>query len=310
MKPTFQKTLRSEIACTGTGLHSGAHVTMTIRPAEPDTGIVFRRTDIAGKGAELAARWDNVVDTVMGTTIGNADKVRVATIEHLMAALYGCEIDNAIIEVTGPEVPAMDGSAAPFVFLIECAGIQQQDAPRMAIEILKPVLVKDGERSAALMPAPVFSIECEIDFDRAAISRQSCRFHLSNGTFKSDICRARTFGFEEEVSQLRAAGLARGGSLKNAIVVSCDGDKVLNEEGLRYEDEFVRHKALDCIGDLYLAGTPIRGLYRGLYSGHTLNNQLLHKLFKERDAFRRVPAEEAVHVDETWEPPHLNAMEA
>ncbi len=310
VKSVSQKTLRSEISCTGTGLHTGAHVTMTMRPAEPNTGIVFRRTDIVGGGAELAARWNNVVDTVLGTTIGNADDIRVATVEHLMAALYGCEIDNAIIDVSGPEVPVMDGSAAPFVFLIECAGIQEQDAQRMAIEILKPIVVQDGDRSASLSPAPILSIECEIHFDSQAISRQSCHFHLSNGTFKSDICRARTFGFEEEVSKLRAAGLARGGSLKNAVVVSCDGDKVLNEEGLRYADEFVRHKALDCIGDLYLAGMAIRGLYRGLYSGHTLNNQLLHKLFEAKDAFRLVPAEETTHGHETWEPPHLSAMEA
>lgn len=302
-----QKTLRSEISCTGTGLHTGAHVTMTMRPAGPDTGIVFRRTDIAGAGAELPARWDCVVNTTMGTTLGNAGGIRLATVEHLMAALYGCEIDNAVIDVSGPEVPVMDGSAAPFVFLIECAGIQEQKAARMAIEVIKPILVKDGNRHAALLPSPIFSVECKIHFESQAIARQSCRFHLSNGTFKSNICRARTFGFESEVSKLRAAGLARGGSLKNAVVVS--GDKVLNEEGLRYEDEFVRHKALDCIGDLYLAGGPVLGFYRGTYSGHTLNNQLLHKLFSEKDAFRRVPAEKIPHVDAAWEP-SLSAMEA
>jgi len=310
VKSVFQKTLRSEISCNGTGLHTGAHVTMTMCPAKPDTGIVFRRTDISGEGAELNARWNNVVDTTMGTTIGNDNNIRISTIEHLMAALHGCEIDNAIINISGPEVPVMDGSAAPFVFLIECAGIQEQEAQRKVIEILKPIVVQDGDRSASLSPAPIFSVECEIYFDKRAISRQSCHFHLSNGTFKSDICRARTFGFEEDVAKLRAAGLARGGSLKNAVVVSCDGDKVLNEEGLRYEDEFVRHKALDCIGDLYLAGASIRGLYRGIYSGHTLNNKLLHKLFEEKGAFRRVSAEEAAHASKTWESPHVSAMEA
>jgi len=303
-----QKTLRSEISCSGIGLHSGAHVTMTMHPAAPDTGIVFRRTDIVGGGVELPARWDLVTDTMLGTTIGNADGVRVATIEHLMSALYGCEIDNAVIEISGPEVPVMDGSAAPFVFLIECAGVQGQDAPRMALEVTKPIHIQDGDRSASLLPAPVFSVEYEIHFESEAISRQSCLFHLVNGTFKTDICRARTFGFERDVNKLREAGLALGGSLKNAVVVGMGGDKVLNEEGLRYEDEFVRHKALDCIGDLYLAGAPIRGLYRGLYAGHALNNQLLRKLFAEKDAFRLVPAEEAPHG--AWDAPPLSVAEA
>lgn len=310
LKTIAQKTLRGEISCSGTGLHSGAHIAMTMRPAAPDTGIVFHRTDIAGAGAKLPARWDLVTDTVMGTTIGNAQGIRVATIEHLMAALRGCEIDNAIIDISGPEVPVMDGSAAPFVFLIECAGTEEQKSPRMALEIIKPVLVQDGGRQAELLPAPVFAVEYEIHFESAAIARQRCLYHLINGTFKTDICRARTFGFENDVNQLRAAGLALGGSLKNAVVVSMDGNKVLNEEGLRYEDEFVRHKALDCIGDLYLAGAPIRGLYRGTYAGHSMNNLLLRKLFAEKDAFRLVPAEEATHEMANWEAPQLSALEA
>ncbi len=306
----FQKTLRSEISCSGTGLHSGARIAMTMRPAAPDTGILFRRTDIAGAGAELPARWDCVIDTFMGTTIGNAEGVRVATIEHLMAALRGCEIDNAIIDLSGPEVPVMDGSAAPFVFLIECAGIEEQNVGRTTIEITRPVVIQDGTRSAALLPSPGFAVECEIDFESTAISQQSCLFHLVNGTFKTDISRARTFGFESDVNKLRAAGLALGGSLKNAVVVSINGDRVLNEEGLRYEDEFVRHKALDCIGDLYLAGAPIGGLYRGIYSGHTLNNQLLRKLFAEKNAFRRVPSQAPAHKVGAWVSQPLSAAEA
>ena len=306
----FQKTLRSEISCSGTGLHSGARIAMTMRPAAPDTGILFRRTDIAGAGAELPARWDCVIDTFMGTTIGNAEGVRVATIEHLMAALRGCDIDNAIIDLSGPEVPVMDGSAAPFVFLIECAGIEEQNVGRTTLEITRPVVIQDGTRSAALLPSPGFAVECEIDFESTAISQQSCLFQLVNGTFKTDISRARTFGFESDVNKLRAAGLALGGSLKNAVVVSMNGDRVLNEEGLRYEDEFVRHKALDCIGDLYLAGAPIGGLYRGIYSGHTLNNQLLRKLFAEKDAFRRVPSQVPSHKATAWASQPLSAAEA
>ena len=306
----FQKTLRSKISCSGTGLHSGVHIAMTMRPAAPDTGILFRRTDIAGAGAEIPALWDRVTDTFMGTTISNADGTQVATIEHLMAALRGCDIDNAIIDITGPEVPVMDGSAAPFVFLIECAGIQEQDAGRMMLEILRPITIQDGNRSAELLPDPGFSVEYEIDFESTAISRQSCLFHLANGTFKTDISRARTFGFESDVNKLRAAGLALGGSLKNAVVVSLNGERVLNEGGLRYEDEFVRHKALDCIGDLYLAGAPIGGLYRGICSGHTLNNQLLRKLFAKKDNFRRVPSEEPSYKTSTWSSPPLNVAEA
>lgn len=283
IEPMRQKTLKSAIGCTGTGLHSGRQVSMSLHPAEPNSGIVLRRTDIAGASAVIPATWDNVVDTRMCTTVGNDTGVRIATIEHLMAALAGCEIDNALIEVNGPEVPIMDGSSAPFIFLVECAGILEQDAPRRAIRILKPLSIADTERSASLTPAARTSFGFEIDFDDAAVAQQTYLFNARDGAFKAELCRARTFGFEHEIVQLRAAGLARGGSLENAVVVS--GDKILNEEGLRYDDEFVRHKVLDCIGDLYLAGAPILGHVQCLRSGHTLNNRLLHTLFANPDAW-------------------------
>jgi UDP-3-O-[3-hydroxymyristoyl] N-acetylglucosamine deacetylase len=286
---TLQHTLKNAISCTGTGLHSGTKVTMTLCPAAPDTGIVFRRTDAAARGAEIVARWDNVVDTHLNTTIGNADGVKVGTIEHLMAALSGCAVDNAVVEINGPEIPIMDGSAAPFVFLIECAGVVEQDRPRRAIEILKPVTASDGDRTAALNPGNGFSVSVEIDFESPAVARQQLQVNLVNGTFRAEIARARTFGFDHEVAQLQAMGLARGGSLDNAVVVS--GDRVLNADGLRYSDEFVRHKVLDSIGDLYLAGGVIVGHFFGFRCGHSLNNALLRKLFADADAWRATSLE-------------------
>ena len=282
---TLQHTLKNSIGCTGTGLHSGSKVTMTLRPAAPDTGIVFRRTDAAADSSDIFARWDNVVDTHLNTTLGNADGLTVGTVEHLMAALSGCAVDNAIVEIDGPEIPIMDGSAAPFVFLIECAGVVEQDRSRRAIEILKPVSVTDGKRTAVLVPGTGFSVSVEIDFEAALVANQKLQVNLVNGTFRSEIARARTFGFDHEVAQLRAMGLARGGSLDNAVVVS--GDRILNADGLRYDDEFVRHKVLDSIGDLYLAG-PIVGHFHGFRCGHALNNALLRSLFAQTDAWRPV----------------------
>jgi UDP-3-O-[3-hydroxymyristoyl] N-acetylglucosamine deacetylase len=266
---------------------------MTLHPAAPGTGLWLRRTDIAG-GASLPLTWNNVVDTRMATTIGNADGVRVGTVEHLMAALAGCEIDNAVVELDGPEVPVMDGSAAPFVALIEKGGIARQAAKRRAIEVLKPVEVSDAHRSLAIEPNPVLEVSFEIDFDTPAIARQTYGARLVNGTFKSDIAAARTFGFAEEVDALRRAGLALGGSLDNAIVIR-DG-RILNEGGLRFDDEFVRHKILDCIGDLYLAGAPILGRVHGVRSGHTLHNLLLKAVFADSSAWRMVDAPATDHA--------------
>ncbi|MBE0531666.1 MAG: UDP-3-O-acyl-N-acetylglucosamine deacetylase [Rhodospirillales bacterium] len=279
-----QKTLKSPIGCSGVALHTGAKVSMILKPAEAGHGIVFRRTDIAGKGAIIPARWDHVVDTRLCTVVGNGEGIVVSTIEHLMAALAGCGIDNAEIEINGPEVPVMDGSAEPFVFLIECAGVRDLGVARRGLRVLKPVVVDGGASGvAALYPADTFSVGFEIDFDSALVGRQALLLGLVNGTFKKELARARTFGFLHEVEQLWANGFARGGSLENAVVVS--GDKVLNEDGLRYEDEFVRHKALDAVGDLYTAGAPIIGRFDGRCSGHALTNRLLRQLFAEPDAW-------------------------
>lgn len=279
-----QQTLKSKISCCGTGLHSGANVSMTLLPAPTNTGIVFRRTDADGNGLEIAAHVENVVDDRMCTTLGDGQGATIATVEHLMAALSGCGIDNLYVEVDGAELPIMDGSAAPFVFLIECAGTVEQDTPRRAIEILKPVRVEDEHRLAELSPGEGFSVGFEIEFGSNAIGQQDMDVELVNGAFKGELSRARTFGFIEEVDQLRAAGLALGGSLDNAVVVS--GDEVLNEDGLRYKDEFVRHKILDCVGDLYLAGAPIIGHFKASRSGHALNHSILRALLADQGSWR------------------------
>jgi len=283
---SLQRSLKTSIGCAGIGLHSGKKVSMSLIPAGCGTGIMFRRTDVSGRDPVVAANWKNIVDAQLATTIANEDGVSVATVEHLMAALAGCGIDNAVIEIDGPEVPIMDGSAAPFVFLIECAGTVSQNAPRRAIRVLKKISVGDGRKSVTLTPADAFSVSFEIDFESALISRQKLGVRLINGTFKTDIARARTFGFVHEVDQMHKAGLARGGSLDNAIVVS--GDTVLNVDGLRYSDEFVRHKILDCVGDLYLAGAPILGHVQAVQSGHALNHGLLAALFEDTSAWEYV----------------------
>lgn len=276
-----QKTLKAAIYCRGVGLHSGLRIGMTLHPAAADTGIVFRRSDMGG--AEIAATWRNATDSVLCTKIDNHEGLSVATIEHLMAAFAGLEIDNAIVELDGPEVPIMDGSAAPFVFLVECAGIVDLDATRRAIKVLKPVSVGVPGRSAALVPDDGFAVSFAIDFASGAINRQELTLSVDPDSFKNDISRARTFGFLHEVDQMRAAGLARGGSLDNSVVIS--GDRILNEDGLRYTDEFVRHKVLDALGDLYLAGGPLLGHFHGVRSGHALNRQLLDALFADPAAW-------------------------
>ena len=281
--PLRQRTLKNPIHCNGVGLHSGAGISMTLRPAEVNTGIVFKRTDITGGGALIPAKWNRAVGTRLCTTLGNDQNVTIGTVEHLMAALAGCGVDNALIEVNGPEVPVMDGSAEPFVFLIECAGTLEQAAARRVICIRKPVTAGEGGNFASLLPGDGFSMRFEIDFGANAVSRQSISMGMGNGTFKKELARARTFGFLHEVEQLRAAGFARGGSFDNAVVIS--GDRILNEGGLRYDDEFVRHKALDAVGDLYLAGAPIIGRFHGVCSGHAINNRLLHALFEDREAW-------------------------
>ncbi len=279
----YQKTLRNSISCTGVGVHSGDLINMTLNPAPAGTGIVFVRTDVEAHKSEIPARFDTVSDLIMCTTVQNDQNVKVATIEHLMAAFAGSNIDNAIVELDGPEVPVMDGSSAPFMFLIECADVIELDSPRQYIKVLKEIEVEDGAAVAVLSPGDNISVSFEIDFENQRIGKQSCSFNLRNGTFKKEISRARTFGFLSELEHLKQMGLAKGGSLENAIVLS--GEDILNEEGLRYNDEFVRHKALDAIGDLYLAGAPIIGQFQGYRSGHALNNKLLQTFLSDSEAW-------------------------
>lgn len=283
MGMVLQRTLKESIHCRGIGLHSGAKISLSLHPAAPGTGIVFRRIDKAGGGAEIPAVWQNAVSSALCTTVSNREGISVATVEHLMAAFAGLGVDNVLVELDGPEVPIMDGSAAPFVFLLECAGIVEQDAPRCAIRILKPVMVEGTGKTATLFPDDGFSISFEIDFASRVINHQDISLVLDAETFKTEVSEARTFGFLHEVEQMRAAGLARGGSLENAVVVG--ENHVLNEGGLRFADEFVRHKVLDSLGDLYLAGAPIIGHFRGVRSGHDLNRRLLEALFADSSAW-------------------------
>ncbi len=280
----MQHTLRSLIHFHGVGLHGGQPVAMIVRPAPANHGIHFVRTDITDKNNKIAARWDNVSDTKLCTVIRNEDSASVGTIEHLMAALHGCHIDNALIEINGPEVPIMDGSSLAFVKEIERVGLSEQTAPRRMIRILKDIIVKDGDKVVHLSPSdePVFS--GEIDFDHPMIGRQTYTKEIINGNFAHDLANCRTFGFEQEVEYLRSVGLARGGSLDNAIVLGKDGT-ILNPQGLRRADEFIRHKLLDAVGDLSLAGAPILGRYHGIKAGHDMNNRILHALFADRNAW-------------------------
>ncbi len=272
----LQQTLGGVGRCRGIGLHCGQPVAMTLHPAPPNTGIVFRRTDA---GAEIRARWTSTTESALSTVLSNGEGIQIGTIEHLMAALAGSQVDNAVVELDGPEVPIMDGSAAPFMLTIERAGIVPQDAVRRAFKVLKPVWVSANGASAALLPEHGFSMSFEIDFDNPLIRRQDITLNFEPGTFRAELAPARTFGLLDDWPRLKAAGLARGGSLDNAIVVS--GNRVLNDGGLRFTDEFVRHKLVDALGDLYLAGGPIIGHFRGLRSGQALTRRLVAALFAD-----------------------------
>ena len=274
-----QQTLQSEMSLSGIGLHTNAKVDMTVRPAEAGHGIIFTRTDLPNGENKIAANWDNVLTTNLCTQIANGCGATVGTIEHLMSALRGCGIDNAHVEVNGPEVPAMDGSAEPFVKMIEQVGLTQQNEARRMIRVLREINVRDGEKSVILKPEEACIFEGEIDFDHPVIGRQRLVTQLVNGNFKHDIANARTFGFFREAEQLRKLGLGLGASLDNVIVL--DDDCIMNECGLRHEDEFVRHKLLDAIGDIYLAGAQIIGRYSGRRAGHAINNAALHELFSD-----------------------------
>lgn len=281
---TLQTTLAATTSCTGVGLHSGANVTMRITPAPANTGIVFVRTDLKNGARSIPARWDHVVDTRLCTVIGNDHGAKVGTIEHVMAALYAAGIDNAVIEIEGAEVPVMDGSSDAFTFLLDMAGTVTQNAPRRVIEILEPVEVRRGDFYSRLSPSLAPRFTCEISYDRAPIQRQRHSINFSADSFRSEISRARTYCLYEEVEAMQANGLARGGSLDNAVVVK--GNEVLNEGGLRYSNEFVRHKLLDAVGDMALAGGLILGQFDGYGCGHSLNNQLLRQLFATPSAWQ------------------------
>ena len=275
----MQNTLKHTIGLVGTGLHSGAQVTLTLVPAPVDHGIVFVRSDLPEGENEIPALWNRVVDTKLCTVIANDHGAKVGTIEHLMSALAGLNIHNLRIEIDAEEVPIMDGSAAAFVEAFEATGIQPQEAPLRAIKILKPVTIEQDGKRITLSPADVTSYSGQIDFPHPAIGAQDYSIQLVNGNFKHEVADCRTFGFESEIEYLRSVGLARGGSLDNAIVLG--KDSVLNPGGLRRADEFIRHKLLDAIGDLYLAGAPIIGAYEGIKPGHAMNNAILHALFAD-----------------------------
>jgi UDP-3-O-[3-hydroxymyristoyl] N-acetylglucosamine deacetylase len=279
-----QRTLKAPIGCVGVGLHSGLRVNMTLRPARADHGVVFRRTDL---GIEIPARFDHVVDTRLATVLGLDDgAARIGTVEHLMAALAGSLIDNVLVEVDGPELPILDGSAAPYQFLLDCAGSVEQEAPRTVIHINRRVHVSEGDAFAEFRPASPgrthLHMAMSIDFSAAAIGRQALSLELTPESFRRELARARTFTLVQEIDQMRAAGFARGGSLDNAVVV--DQARVLNPAGLRMPDEFARHKLLDAVGDLALAGAQISGRFIAHRSGHALNNRLLRALFSEATA--------------------------
>lgn len=285
---TSQRTISSKVSCNGIGLHTGAQVFLTLLPAQTDTGIIFRRSDVDPTQSDIRAYYTNVVATNLGTVIANEFGVKVSTIEHLMAAIWGCGIDNLIVEVNGPEVPVMDGSSEPFVFLIECAGIKTQDKARKVIEIIKEVKIEgDENKTICVTPAQEFGIDLHIDFKHQSISEQTIDYRTTFASFKNDLSRARTFGFKHEIEQMHKMGLAKGGSLDNAILIDENG--VVNEEGLRYKNEFVKHKALDFIGDIYLAGYFIIGHFKASKPGHGMNNKMLHALLSDnKDAWKIV----------------------
>jgi len=280
-----QQTIGRSITISGIGLHTGVSVVMKLEPAKEGNGINFVRTDLSEKNITPAI-WSNVVATNLSTTISNEYGAKVSTIEHLMSALSGLHIDNLNILINAAEVPIMDGSSIPFVELIEHEGIKLQNKKRKILKVKKEIKVSGKNSSVKLLPNKQFSIDFEIDFPSVVVNKQSCQLQLLNGNYKTDVASARTFGFEKDVEYLRANGLALGGSLENAVVVG--SNKILNKEGLRYKDEFVRHKILDSIGDLYLAGSPIQGYFYGKKSGHFLNNQLLKELFSDKSNFKYI----------------------
>jgi UDP-3-O-[3-hydroxymyristoyl] N-acetylglucosamine deacetylase len=280
----YQRTLSRPVTTTGIGLHSGRKVNLCLRPAEPDTGIVFKRADLLGAPL-IPCDVHHVVDTRLSTTIGR-EGVAVSTVEHLMSALMGMGVDNALVEVDSPEVPIMDGSAAPFVFLIKNAGLTSQARPRQFYRVLREVSLSDGDKFVKVAPGDQFQVDFTIEFPHPAIRRQQMSFRLGERAYEQQLSRARTFGFMADMQKLYQAGLALGGSLDNAVVVV--NFRVLNDDGLRFPDEFVRHKVLDFLGDMALIGKPLLGAFSAHKSGHQLNNQLFRKLLADPLALQLV----------------------
>jgi UDP-3-O-[3-hydroxymyristoyl] N-acetylglucosamine deacetylase len=284
-----QRTLKNSIRATGVGLHTGKKVLMVLRPSPANSGITFLRTDLDGP-ASVKAWAENVTETTLGTTLSNGE-VRISTVEHLLSAFAGLGVDNAIVELSSGEVPIMDGSAGPFVFLLQSAGIEEQNAPKKFVRILKAVKVEDGDKWARFDAYDGFKVNFEIEFDHPVFKRRSqvASMDFSTTTFLREVSRARTFGFMRDLEYMRSRNLALGGNLDNAIVL--DEYRILNEDGLRYEDEFVKHKILDAIGDLYLLGHSLIGEFSGYKSGHALNNRLLRALIADRTAWEEVTFE-------------------
>ncbi len=287
-----QRTLKNVIRATGVGLHSGEKVYLTLKPAAPDTGIVFRRTDLTPV-VDIPAHALNVGETTLSTTLVK-DHARVDTVEHLLSAMAGLGIDNAVVELSAQEVPIMDGSSGPFVFLLQSAGIAEQNVPKRFIRIKRKVEVRDGDKIASFVPYEGFKVSFEIDFDHPVFrqSGQKASLDFSSTSYVKEVSRARTFGFTKDLEYMRSKNLALGGSVKNAIVV--DDYRVLNEDGLRYDDEFVKHKILDAVGDLYLLGHSLIGEFVGYKSGHGLNNKLLRELLQQQDAWEFVEFPEEI----------------
>lgn len=298
-----QRTLRRAIKATGITLHGGDKVILTLRPGLPNTGIRFRRVDLS-PAVEIQATPENVVDTRLSTCLGK-DQVRISTIEHLMSALAGLGIDNACIDVSAPEMPIMDGSASPFVFLLQSAGIEEQNAPKRYIRIKKKVIVQQGDKFASLTPFSGFKINFTIDFQHPVIQKtaQSISLDFSSSSYVKEVSRARTFGFLSDYEQLKQHNLANGANLNNTIVV--DDYRILNEDGLRYQDEFTKHKILDAVGDLYLVGANLIGEFTGCKSGHALNNQLLRSLMQDQSAWEYVSFDDPASVPVSFLQPAL-----
>jgi UDP-3-O-[3-hydroxymyristoyl] N-acetylglucosamine deacetylase len=301
-----QRTVKDDVSCTGIGLHCGEKISLTIKPAPPDSGIRFVRNDLPDMPF-IKACSENVVDTHLSTTLGSNGST-VSTVEHIMAAFFGMGIDNAVVEINGPEIPIMDGSSAPFIFLLNSAGIKEQKASKEFIVIKKALKVEEGNRSISIFPSKELKITYTIDFKHPMLKNQKYELSFSGKDFVNEISRARTFGFLSDVNALREAGLAKGGSLDNAIVI--DEFRILNEDGLRYKDEFVRHKILDFIGDIAIMGLPVIGHFVVRKSGHFLNQAMLKKLVKSKKCWKKLTLEEPnLEVQDSVKIPVFGSLE-